>query len=180
MKPATVLLFCAVLLLAATVFSMQVESTREPGFDFSKLKTFDFQEIERPPGDVLREDKEADERIRKAIEKHLKKNGFERVTIGEPDFRVAYYASVLDWGGTGQWYGSSQNWKGTMDRTIETLAEGTLIIDLVDHASNEIVWRGIGTDTLDPERSGKIIDKSVSTMIRIFMRDVDYKKARKK
>jgi len=49
---------------------------------------------------------------------------------------------------------------------------GTVIVDLVDGASNALIWRGVATDTLltnpTPEKSEKRINKGMEKLFRNY------------
>jgi hypothetical protein len=47
---------------------------------------------------------------------------------------------------------------------------GTLLVDLVDAKSNELVWRGLATKTLNkrPKNVRPLIDKAVKKMVKRF------------
>ncbi|UCG89200.1 MAG: DUF4136 domain-containing protein [Gemmatimonadota bacterium] len=105
------------------------------------------------------------QRIVTAIETALEAKGFQKVT-SDADFKVGWHGAInsqtnyvtyndyygYGWGGWG--YGG---WGTTTSRTSAyTIDQGTLIIDIVDAASNELVWRGmaqaeVGQPSRDPE-----------------------------
>ncbi len=53
------------------------------------------------------------------------------------------------------------------------VAVGTLIVDLVDSDSGDLVWRGVGSGTLStkPEKNEKKINKVASKMFKNFPPD---------
>ena len=64
----------------------------------------------------------------------------------EPDLYVAYYVSVDEsFQITG---GYRRDWNDAQAVTVETHSAGTLVIDLVDAAENQIVWQASATATL--------------------------------
>ncbi len=62
------------------------------------------------------------------------------------------------------WY----NRMGTVNEVIER--EGTLIIDIAHPAKQEVVWRGVATDTLSDKSSKntKKVQKMVSKMFKNY------------
>ena len=69
-----------------------------------------------------------------------------RASTSTPDLLVAYHLGIKDkidvssWGyGYGRWGG----WGGG-NLDVRQYKEGTMIIDLVDASTRELVWRGIG------------------------------------
>ena len=148
--------------------------------DFSQYKTFDWVKNETIPivsdneSLALQFDlEEEDRKIRAQIEGQLEKKGYQKITDGEPDFLVSYYAvgrtdlklSQRDSGAQpanlpyGHWrpfYNASQDHR--LGR------KGTLTVDLVDRATSQLMWRGSATETYSkpedgPKRAKKAIDK---------------------
>ena len=81
------------------------------------------------------------ERVQQAVDGHLRQKGFEKVGAGQPDFVVHYHARV------------EQRLDLTELRPTEPRCQtgdcrpfaydaGTLLVDLVDARSNQLMWRG--------------------------------------
>ena len=51
--------------------------------------------------------------------------------------------------------------------------ESTLVLDVIDPHTNQLVWRGYDTRTIDFEKSEKTIHKSVEKVTKRFKHDVD-------
>jgi hypothetical protein len=93
-----------------------------------------------------------DKRIKTAVDAELAARGMTLVTEN-PDLLVVYHTGldrkidVTDWGYTyprypyGGWYG------GQVD--VYEYNEGTLIVDLIDAKSDQLVWRGTATKVID-------------------------------
>jgi hypothetical protein len=156
MKPrAPVLTILAALALAAGCSSMSVNYDYDVEADFSSYHTYRWHEratITRdgvkqraPKGTLL------DKRIRRAAEDHLGEAG---LTADEqsPDLLVVYHIGVegkievINYGYS--YYGYGWAYSG---RRVDAYRykEGTLVLDLVDAKTNQLVWRGFVTDTLD-------------------------------
>jgi hypothetical protein len=97
MKMAQILFIWTVVTLS--VLAQDVIHDYDHSVDFSQYKTFDWVENEQIPivsdNPSLAEQfdlEEEDRKIRAQIEGHLKKKGFQKITDGEPDFLVSYYA----------------------------------------------------------------------------------------
>lgn len=54
--------------------------------------------------------------------------------------------------------------------TVDTYKLGTLIIDVVDGQSRNLIWRSAASDTLSskPNKNIKILDKNVQKMFQHF------------
>jgi hypothetical protein len=86
----------------------------------------------------------------------------------DPDIYLVYHASAKNSFEITGGYG--YNWKGADTITVASHVAGTLVIDLVDAAENQVIWRGIATATVtgDPKKNrGKVI-KAVEKMFANF------------
>ncbi len=92
------------------------------------------------------------QRIKTGIDQALQEKGYQKVESGG-DFKVGWHGAIKDetnyttyndyygygWGGWG--YGG---WGTTTSTTTAyTIQQGSLIVDVVDSRSNELVWRGL-------------------------------------
>jgi hypothetical protein len=89
-----------------------------------------------------------DKRIRAAVNGNLEARGFRHLESGESDFRLNYHVtfkdnlvgSGSDFGYFGHYrrggFSSGFNW------SVRQYQEGTIIIDIVDRAKDQLVWRG--------------------------------------
>lgn len=149
--------------------AQSVQTDYDRAFDFSKLKSFAFARQERGPGDPLAANPLNDRRIRTALDSQLVGHGYSRDSSG-PDFLVAYHAatrartSLEGWGyGPGRWRG------GRVD--VNQYTEGTLIVDMVDAASKQLVWRGTATGTIQLKDVDKKIREAVKKLTEKFVKD---------
>jgi hypothetical protein len=145
-SPARSVGVAALLALALTVVgcaSLIVNSYAERGFDVQRYRTFTWG----PPdtsstGDPrLDNNRFFDERVRMQVERELATRGFEKSTLQPPDFLVHYHANVtqeidvrnLD---------REQPYPEHADGQPYVYDAGTLVIDIVEARTNQLVWRG--------------------------------------
>jgi hypothetical protein len=143
------------LVLVAALFltgcaSISVNQDYDPAYDFSKLKTYGFIPITEEAGiDQLNATRLGD-----AIKENLNAKGY---TLSEnADFGIALFftkdtkTSIQSTGGYGYGYGYGYRGYGGMGGStyVSQYDEGTLVIDFVDMAKQELVWRGVGTGVL--------------------------------
>ncbi|MBE0572222.1 MAG: DUF4136 domain-containing protein [Ignavibacteriaceae bacterium] len=147
--------FSTILILAALILtscsSISVNQDYDPAYDFSKLKTYGFIPITEEAGiDQLNATRLGD-----AIKENLNAKGY---TLSEnADFGIALFftkdtkTSIQSSGGYGYGYGYGYRGYGGMGGStyVSQYDEGTLVIDFVDMAKQELVWRGVGTGVLD-------------------------------
>jgi hypothetical protein len=112
------------------------------------LKTFSFAKQDRKPPDGLATNLRAEDLIRENLELEFSAIGMEKVSA-EADFLFAFYAkSVL----RTRWQTPSGGGPGSSGNRAWGYEVGTLVVDIVDHKSNQVVWRGIATKTLSPNQ----------------------------
>jgi hypothetical protein len=139
-------LITAILLAGCSTIS--VNQDYDPGYDFSKLKTFGFIPISPEAGiDQLNANRFGD-----AIKNELTAKGY---TISEnADFGVAIlFGKQTKTNVTSYGYGYGPYWGrygGTTNIDVSQYDEGTLIIDVIDMNKKELVWRGTGTGVINP------------------------------
>jgi len=121
------------------------------------------------------------QRIRTGVEQALQAKGYQKVETGG-DFKVGWhaaineqtnYASYNDYYGYG-WHGWGYGGWGTTTTTTTsyTIHQGTLIVDVVDARSNELVWRGTAEaeigKTESPEQRQARINEACTKLFSHF------------
>ena len=158
------------------------KSDYDRSFDLSNLKTWDFKAQTRMPRDPVGANSLWNKRIRADLELHLKADGFQRVTNGEPGFTVAYYMGTKQKydlrymnygypGGWGRWHGWGLGW-GTVDVWQIPYSESTMVLDVIDPHTNTIIWRGYDTETIDFKKSEKSINKAADNLVKRLAHDM--------
>ncbi|NNG42792.1 DUF4136 domain-containing protein [Pseudoalteromonas sp. NEC-BIFX-2020_002] len=122
-----------------------------------------------------------EKRVRDAVNTELTNMGMQLSEITQADVLINYHASVgtkidVDTFNTG--YSARWNYWGMGYNTQTTTREyevGTLIVDVVDRASNQLVWRGAKEGRLrknqSPEARTDAITKTVADILSNFPPD---------
>ncbi len=157
-------------LLISTSVLARVNVDYDKSADFSKYRTFAWKKG-TPSKDPLME-----KRIRDAVENELRAKSLNQAD-GAPDLYVVTHASsrkeqqvhidnlgYSGYGGRG-WYS-----RGPTRVNVYEIPIGTLMVDLVDAKTNELVWRGLAEKTLSekPEKVAKLIYKVVKKMFKKY------------
>ena len=146
------------LFIAAAVAcsTLKTSADYDPSTDFSGYKTWAWHE-----GSI--KDAIWSKRIQAALESELSKRGLTR-NEANPDLWVAVHVrlsketQVTTTGG----YGYGYRWRGGVSTAkVEQIPVGALIVDMVDANQKELVWRGMASDTLNPEKSPEEKDKAL-------------------
>ncbi len=192
--PRFLSLFLVGLLMAGcATISVQHDYDEQASFDgyhtFSWLASKNTQDVPGP----YRDDGLLDKRIKRAVSNTLETQGYTEQPNGTPDFYVVYrvgleekvrdvyYDSGYGYGypywGYGYRYGFRRSFFGYRGygypyggygygnhRTTTTYHEGTLVIDIIDAKTDELVWRGaavstVGDATYDAQEIHKVVEK---------------------
>lgn len=153
-----------------------VKSDFDQEVDFSKFRSFDWlEQREKPEGSEPFTNSLLAKRIRRAVDRELTVKGFRKDPGGNPDFKVRYYVSVKDkidirssgygypWGYS---YGFGYSYGGSYAYEYE---EATLIIDVIDPAIDQLVWRGWYKDVL--KDGDKINEEQIALAVNHVLKD---------
>jgi len=124
---------------------------------FSQYDKFDWiappvraseEELQSDPEGPFARNSLLDKRIRAAVTSNLRARGFQYVEDGSSNFRLNYHVTFSDkLAGSGSDFGyagyyrrgafsSGFNW------SVRQYKEGTIIIDVIDRAKDQLIWRG--------------------------------------
>lgn len=169
------LLGCAILILSLSTgcSSMRVITDWDDSVDFSTFETFKYR-----PSDTSLADSQplVDQRIVAAITREMTAAGFTEVDSGA-DLFVTYYASSTHsvvFNTTHLGYGTRRRgWRGGISHSTTTaraFEEGTVVIDVWDNASDELLWRGAIEHSVssDPDKNTERINRGISRAFEDF------------
>jgi uncharacterized protein DUF4136 len=175
-------LVLGLMLGAASPAFASAHSDYTKSFPLRTLKTFEFKDQHRISRDPLANNDIWANDVRSAIRDDLTSHGMVEVTDGHPDFQVAFYVGLrerydIDTVGYGfpfhrgfrsGWWG----WPRGYDAWAVPYTESTLIVDMIDTHTNQLVWRGYDTDTLSTGKADKTLTKAVDNVMSRFYHDV--------
>ena len=191
----TLLTFPLLLMLAGCAARYDVRTDLDPAVDFSAYRTFAIPP--RPKADTP--DVLDNSLVRKRLEgmfaKHLSARGLVLAAEHDPaDLLVRYWVTteaktdvdsvptVVGAGGWGHGYGGYPGpypyWGGRwgpmyQDVIVRNYTEGTLVLDLVDRARDELVWRAYVVGKLGRERETmyELVDEALGRAFRALPRE---------
>lgn len=158
--------------LAACETVPVIRTEMAPGANLSQYRTYDYF-------DKLSTDRRGyttitTRSVENAIDREMRARGFVRGP--DPDLKINFNIAKRDkvtsrpgpgygfgFGGWRSSYGYGIGYSSHSD--VETVTEGTLTLDLVDRAKNELVWTGSAVRTLDTkvlDQPQKAIDQAVN------------------
>ena len=140
--------------------------------NFSKYKTYAWLKGTPAPNPL------GQKRIQQAIEQKLTEKGLTKAD-GAPDLYVVTHASSrkeqhinVDHFGYGGHRGRRGGYGGPGTTTVNVydIPIGTLVVDILDGGSKELVWHAVAEETLsdDPQKNAKRIEKVTKKMFKKF------------
>jgi hypothetical protein len=172
MKPIVRTAVSAVLFLVAlgTALAQQVKTDFDHQANFSQYKTYSWQEI-KPANSLW------DARIQRALDAQLAAKGWTKVENGGDVAVVAIATSHTErtlqtfydgMGGGWRWRGFGG--MGEATTTEQDYKEGTLVVDMYDAKTKQLIWRGSSEDTVsnNAQKNEKNLDKGVAKMFKKF------------
>lgn len=157
----------ALLLVAAgTLAAQDVRYNFMPGADFSKYRTYKWVNT----GDA-HPDQIMDAQIKQAVDSQLASKGMTKTDDDKADLYIGYQTSVNQ---ETQWdaWGSRAFGMGRGSWTSSTISVGTLVLDMYDPGTKQLVWTGSATKTIDPssnhEKNLKNLDNSMAKLLKNY------------
>jgi hypothetical protein len=163
------------MILAASLVACIVATGQEvrinymPGTDFSKYHTYKWVDIAggAHPNQIV------DAEIKQAVDSQLAAKGLTKTDSDSANMYVGYQTAVdqeKQWNAYGM--GGGIRWGGMATATSSTIDVGTLVLDMYDPASKQLVWTGHATKTIDPsgkpEKNQKNLNKAMQKLLKNF------------
>jgi Domain of unknown function (DUF4136) len=168
---ATIYALFFVAMLGAA-FAQKVETDFDHQANFSQYKTYSWQEI-KPANSLW------DARIKSAVDAQLAAKGWTQIASGGDVAVVAIKTSQTQrtlqtfydgFGGGWGWRRFGGGGLGDATTTEQDYKIGTLVIDLYDAKTKQLIWRGSAQDTVSDKatQNEKNLDKGVAKMFKAF------------
>jgi hypothetical protein len=166
------LLIAIFFVLTAASFGQQVKTDYDHNANFGQYKTYSWEKVQtRDPLLV--------DRIKDAVGRVLTAKGWTQVDSGGDASIVAIEITQQQqtlntfydgFGGGWGWRRFGGGGFGDATTTTETYNIGTLVVDLFDTKTKNLIWRGSSSDTLsnNANKNTKNLDKGVQKMFEHF------------
>ena len=147
----------------------------DPSANFTALRTYSWA---TPPENSRGINQMLERRVVAAIDQNLVAKGYQAAT-GEPDFAVNFTVTTSEqtdyntyytgMGYGGGWYGGGM---GSSTTRAYTYTNGTLIVDIFDAKSKNLIWRGTAAGTINedasPEQREMRIQEAIAGILKTF------------
>jgi hypothetical protein len=157
---------------------IRVQTDYDPKTDFSNMRSYAwFDERSGVEGDRQDVTSLLDRRVRSAVDAELQRKGIALVDKSAAKSLVSYHLGVetkLDVNtiNSGYGYRGYGRYGGISTTTVSEYQEGTLLIDVIDPSSKQLVWRGSGQARIrqssTPEDRKARIDEAVKEILEKF------------
>jgi uncharacterized protein DUF4136 len=172
LKKAVFVLMGMMLLFAGRLSAQQVKTDYDRSANFTQYKTYSWAKVKtKDPLDV--------DRIKTAVNAALSAKGWTQVESGG-DVSIVAIEMARDQQTLNTFYdgfGGGWGWRrfggggfGEATTTTETYKVGTLVVDLFDSKTKQLIWRSSSSDTLsnNSDKNIKNLDKGVEKMFKNF------------
>ena len=164
------LLCMAVLFAATAAFPREISTDFDHHADFSRFKTYSWSKVDTP-------NNLWDERVKEAIDQELSAKGWTQVENRADVAIVAIKTTQTEktlqtfydgLGGGWRWRGFGGFGESTT--TEQDYKEGTLVVDMYDASTKQLIWRASAEDMLSDkaEKNEKNLDKGIAKMFKRF------------
>ncbi len=168
-------------MLAWLVLSVWIGGCASPkiGYDFDHQANFSGYHryawvpgAQESTGDRRLDNALLDARIRTAIEGQLHSKGYTATPNGSPDFLVAYHLGMKEMmkgSSTQKYIGDRAHGTYTTLSDVQPYKEGTLLIDIVDAASQQLVWQASALAEVEQGMDPKEREARINGIVRAML-----------
>jgi hypothetical protein len=167
-----VFVLIGIILFAGKASAQQVKTDYDRRANFAQYKTYSWEHVKtQDPLDV--------DRIKGSVNTALAAKGWTQVDSGG-DVCIVAMEITRDQQTLNTFYdgfGGGWGWRrfggggfGEATTTTDTYKVGTVVVDLFDRKTKQLIWRGASSDTLssDSDKNIKNLDKGVDKMFKHF------------
>jgi uncharacterized protein DUF4136 len=163
---SSALIVALLLVTAGTLTAQDVRYNFMPRTDFSKYHTYKWVNVGGAHPDQI-----VDAEIKQSVDSQLASKGLTKADGDKADLYICYQTAVNQ---ETQWdaWGSRAFGMGTGSWTSSTISVGTLVLDMYDPGTKQLVWTGSATNTIDTgsnhEKHMKKLDKAMAKLLKNY------------
>jgi len=163
------MILAVVVLACLVVPGQEVRTNYMPGTNFLKYHTYKWVNIEggAHPNQIV------DAEIKQSVDSQLAAKGFTKTDNDSANMYVGYQTAIdqeKQWNAYGM--GGGVRFGGMATATSSTIDVGTLVLDMYDPSSKELIWTGRASKTIDPsksqEKNQKNLEKAMQKLLKNF------------
>jgi hypothetical protein len=155
--------------VTGTLSAQDVRYNFMPGTDFSKFHTYKWISIQggAHPNQIV------DAQIKQSVDSQLVLKGLTKIPDDKANLYIGYQIAVnkeKQWNAYGM--GGGIRWGGMGTATSSPISVGTLVLDIYDPATKQLVWTGTATKTLDPssnpQKNQQRLEKAMAKLLKNY------------
>jgi hypothetical protein len=162
----------AVLLVACiAAMGQEVHSNSMPGVNFARYHTYKWATVAGGPNS----NQIIDAEIKQAVDAQLAAKGLTRTDSDQADLYIGYKTGLdqeKEWNAWGSGGGPFWGGMGIGSATSSMITNGSLVLDMYDPATKQLVWTGTATKTLNPsgnqQKNVRSLDKAVQKLLKNY------------
>ncbi len=157
---------------------------KEPNIQLNKFKTFGWNEVKDNTGHTYYNKKAIDKTLQTAIDKSFSKKGYKVVPEEMADFFIDYHIYIEEdyyeetycptgfYGDSGYSPNLFPGPRCEVPERVRVFDSGTLVLDIIDKQTGQLVWRGNSFDVIDnPLSAPKILERRAKQIVNRFVSD---------
>jgi hypothetical protein len=158
------------MMTAGFLYAQDVKTDRDKNVDFSKYHTFMWIKEPKTENPLMKQ------RIIDAVNAQLTASGL-RLVQSRADLGLSANTATREehtlqsfYNGFPGGWGWHRYWGGPVTTYVDTYQVGTLVVDLFDTETKQVVWWGSASDTISdkPEKNAEHLNKAVEKMFKDF------------
>jgi hypothetical protein len=176
MKKLLLLLALPVLTACSSADIKSVDQT--PGVDFAAYRTYNFMPGEARSEDAFRSAGVGLDEVKQAVAREMERRGYQRadnptlwVNIGVVnEQKVQTRQTEFRTDGAWQYIGQRRYHWEAGQVPVGTYEVGTVTVDVVDAARNNLIWQGVTASPLskDPAKSARRVDEAMTALFERY------------
>lgn len=168
-----------------------IKSDYDHHYKLTGAKTWDFKQEQNTVKDATGNNSLWEQRVRDDIKQQLTWAGFTKTQNAAPGLLVSYHLNTSErmqtqylrssspgffgyYGRRYRGFGWQPGWNETTIVRSPNL-KSTVVMDVIDASTNQLVWRGYDTEAIDFGKSEQNINQSVQNLTKRFQHDLKLK-----
>ncbi len=168
MKTLRAVLTISILMVPAITFAQDVKIDFDKGFNFSTVKTYSIK-VGTTWGNDLSE-----RRVLTEIDQEIASKGWKKAPDAEANVQVILHGATQTKRNASTFYSGMGGYRyggfGSAQTVVSEYTVGTLVVDMFDAKTKNLVFRGTAEDELsdNPEKNAKRLEKASTKMFKNF------------
>jgi hypothetical protein len=163
---SSALVVALLLVTAGTLTAQDVRYNSMPGTDFSKYHNYEWVNVTGAHPDQI-----LDAEIKQSVDTQLAAKGLTKTDSDKADLYIGYRTAIdqeMQWDA----WGSRAFGSGMGSWTSSTINVGTLVLEMFDPSTKQLVWTGSATKTINrssnQENNKKNLDKAMAKLLKDY------------